>query len=125
MRWFNAAGPNDPGCHHTLPSMARLPEVAPLVASNAYFVVDVQRPRRFPASVPLVGVRDVRDYKVAPDGLPHLGTSSPLNVNVASPKLGNFTPSDVVALHGKHTAEAGQPGLLRLELRVDITMLRS
>ena len=233
VRWFNTAGPNDPSYHYTLPPLARLPEVAPLVASNAYFVVHAprqsgkttvmrafareltasgthvglyttcemggpfsndpetatcavidalltyaqldlplemrpdptlaascrghsalftflsswssrlaalgkplflvldeidalqdnallsvlrqlragyaQRPHGFPASVALVGLRDVRDYKMASGGSAHLGTASPLNVKVESLTLGSFSAHDVAALYGQHTAETGQP----------------
>ena len=230
VRWFNTAGPNDPSYHYTLPPMARLPEVAPLVASNAYFEVHAprqsgkttvmrafareltasgthiglyttcemggpfsqdpekatqaviealqmyarvdlplelqpdaaliascqgptalavllsrwssqlskplflvldeidalqddallsvlrqlragyaQRPQSFPASVALVGLRDVRDYKVASGGSPHLGTASPFNVKVKSLTLGSFSAEDVSALYGQHTADTGQP----------------
>ena len=41
------------------------------------------RPRRFPASVILCGMRDVRDYKAASDPQ-RLGTASPFNVKLES-----------------------------------------
>jgi type II secretory pathway predicted ATPase ExeA len=64
-----------------------------------------RRPRSFPHSVCLVGMRDVRDYVV--DGA-RLGTSSPFNIKVESLRLPDFTPADVAALLGQHTAETGQ-----------------
>lgn len=70
-----------------------------------------QRPRHFPASVGLCGLRDVRDYKVAAGGDPEirLGTSSPFNIKVQSFRLGDFNEADIRALYAQHTAETGQP----------------
>lgn len=67
------------------------------------------RPRSFPASIVLCGLRDVRDYKAASGGDPtRLGSSSPFNVKVTSLKLGNFDPAQVQALYTQHTTETGQ-----------------
>jgi DNA polymerase III delta prime subunit len=68
------------------------------------------RPRDFPASVVLCGLRDVRDYKAASGGDPsRLGTSSPFNIKVASLRLGDFSQGDVRTLYAQHTAATGQP----------------
>jgi hypothetical protein len=50
------------------------------------------RPHGFPQSVGLVGLRDVRDYRlqVRPDEQ-SLGTSSPFNIKVEALTLPNFT----------------------------------
>ncbi len=66
------------------------------------------RPNGFPASLGLVGLRDVRDYKVASGSSPRLGTASPFNIKVGSFTLENFTQADVVDLVGQHTDETGQ-----------------
>jgi hypothetical protein len=67
------------------------------------------RPKTFPASVILCGLRDVRDYKTAAGGdASRLGTSSPFNVKVESLTLAAFTRSQVTDLLGQHTAETGQ-----------------
>jgi hypothetical protein len=67
------------------------------------------RPDPFPQSVALCGLRDVRDYKTASGGDPsRLGTSSPFNVKLKSLRLGDFTPDEVAALYGQHTADTGQ-----------------
>ncbi|MBK9264041.1 MAG: ATP-binding protein [Polyangiaceae bacterium] len=67
------------------------------------------RPKDFPASVVLCGLRDVRDYKAASGGDPsRLGTSSPFNVKLASMRLGNLVFEEVGELYGQHTAETGQ-----------------
>jgi hypothetical protein len=66
------------------------------------------RPRGAPSTVALIGLRDVRDYKVAAGGSPHLGTASPFNVKAESMTMAGFSASDVAALYGQHTAETGQ-----------------
>jgi len=66
------------------------------------------RPTWFLWSLGLIGMRDVRDYKVASGGSPHLQTSSPFNIKVESLTLGNFTVEEVSELYGQHTAETGQ-----------------
>jgi hypothetical protein len=42
------------------------------------------RPELFPASLALIGLRDVRDYKVASGESDHLGTANPFNIKVRS-----------------------------------------
>ena len=66
------------------------------------------RPKDFPSSLVLCGLRDVRDYKVAAGGSPHLGTASPFNIKVESLTLDNFTRAEVAELYGQHTADTGQ-----------------
>lgn len=68
-----------------------------------------QRPRGFPASLALIGLRDVRDYKVASGGSTRLNSPSPFNIAVRSIMLRNFTPTEVHSLLQQHTAETGQP----------------
>jgi hypothetical protein len=67
------------------------------------------RPKAFPASVILCGLRDVRDYKAASGGDPtRLGTASPFNIKLASLRLGDFTPEEVRELYAQHTSDTGQ-----------------
>jgi hypothetical protein len=66
------------------------------------------RPTQAPSTVALVGLRDVRDYKVASGGSSQLGTASPFNIKVDSVTLRNFTEAEIAALYGQHTAETGQ-----------------
>jgi hypothetical protein len=68
----------------------------------------VRRPKGFPHSLALVGLRDVRDYKVASGSQGRLGTSSPFNIKVESLTLANFSLADVANLYVQHTAETGQ-----------------
>jgi len=67
------------------------------------------RPAPFPQSVALVGLRDVRDYRiqVRPDS-ESLGTASPFNIKARSLTLRNFTHEEVAELLGQHTQETGQ-----------------
>lgn len=66
------------------------------------------RPTGFPASLALIGMRDVRDYKVAAGGSERLNTSSPFNIKTDSITLGSFTLADVAALYQQHTDDTGQ-----------------
>jgi hypothetical protein len=67
------------------------------------------RPGRFPQSVALIGLRDVRDYRIrARPEADSLGTSSPFNIKVESLTLRNFTSDEVAELYGQHTEETGQ-----------------
>ena len=45
------------------------------------------RPKGFPQSVGLVGMRDVRDYKYAAGGSERLNTSSPFNIKLFNPTM--------------------------------------
>jgi hypothetical protein len=67
------------------------------------------RPARFPASLALIGLRDVRDYKVRTSIDGRLGTASPFNIKAESLTLRNFTAAEVAELYAQHTAETGQP----------------
>ena len=67
------------------------------------------RPARFPQSVILCGVRDVRDYRIhstAQNALV-LGGSA-FNVKSKSLRLDDFTEAEIRALLAQHTAETGQ-----------------
>ena len=68
-----------------------------------------RRPRRFPQSVILCGVRDVRDYRIqsSAENAPLLGGSA-FNISAESLRLGDFSPSEVEALLMQHTGETGQ-----------------
>lgn len=67
------------------------------------------RPDRFPASVVICGLRDVRDYKAAAGGDPsRLGGGSPFNIAVKSIRIGDFSRDEIATLYGQHTTETGQ-----------------
>lgn len=67
------------------------------------------RPQRFPQSVILCGVRDVRDYRLsADDGKAVITGGSAFNIKAKSLRLGNFTRDEIAALYQQHTDAAGQ-----------------
>ena len=66
------------------------------------------RPQGFPHALALIGVRDVRDYKVAAGGSGRLNTASPFNIKISSLTLRNFTAAEVSQLYQQHTAATGQ-----------------
>lgn len=66
------------------------------------------RPGHFPWSLALIGLRDVRDYKVASGGTGRLGTASPFNIKAESLTMRNFTSDEVADLYRQHTSETGQ-----------------
>jgi type II secretory pathway predicted ATPase ExeA len=66
------------------------------------------RPENFPSSVGLIGLRDVRDYKVASGGSDRLNTASPFNIKVSSITLRNFNAAEVQELYQQHTEDTGQ-----------------
>lgn len=61
---------------------------------------------RFPTSVALVGLRNLRDFLVEARGRA-FSPASPFNV-ITSVTLRNFTREEVCALYAQHTAETGQ-----------------
>lgn len=63
----------------------------------------------FPASIALVGMRNIRDYKarIRPDR-ESLGSASPFNVLTEAMTLRTFTDDEIAALYAQHTAETGQ-----------------
>ena len=72
----------------------------------------------FPASIALVGMRNIRDYKakIRPDH-ESLGSASPFNVLTEAMTLRIFTDEEVAALYAQHTADTGQafePDAVRL-----------
>jgi hypothetical protein len=67
-----------------------------------------RRPQGFPSSIGLIGLRDVRDYKVASGGSDRLHTASPFNIKVESLTLRNFDASEVADLYQQHSADTGQ-----------------
>lgn len=67
-----------------------------------------RRPTSFPWALALIGLRDVRDYKVASGGTTRLSTASPFNIKTSSLTLNAFRPAEVEALYAQHTAATGQ-----------------
>ena len=68
-----------------------------------------RRPRGFPQTVILCGVRDVRDYRIysSSEGT-NVSGGSAFNIKAESLRLGDFTQREARSLLGQHTAETGQ-----------------
>ncbi|MDR1593407.1 MAG: PD-(D/E)XK nuclease domain-containing protein, partial [Prevotellaceae bacterium] len=63
---------------------------------------------KFPVSIALVGMRDLKDYLIkAKDGKP-VNPGSPFNIKEDSAMLSNFTKDDVAKLFAQRTEETGQ-----------------
>jgi len=63
---------------------------------------------KFPVSVALVGMRDLRDYLMqSKDGVA-LNPGSPFNIKENSATLSNFSAEDVARLIAQHSSETGQ-----------------
>ena len=69
----------------------------------------VDRPARFPHSIVLCGVRDVRDYRIhsTAENRMVLGGSA-FNIKAKSLRLGDFSEREVRELLAQHTAATGQ-----------------
>ena len=68
-----------------------------------------ERPGRFPQSVILCGVRDVRDYHIRTSaGNAIVAGGSAFNVRAESLRLGDFSSREVESLLDQHTRETGQ-----------------
>jgi predicted nuclease of predicted toxin-antitoxin system len=67
------------------------------------------RPRLFPRSIILCGVRDIRDYRIHSDRDKSMITGgSAFNIKAKSLRLGNFSPEEIEELYRQHTKETGQ-----------------
>ena len=67
-----------------------------------------RRPKNFPWSLALIGLRDIREYRVASENDGRLGTASPFNIKIESLTLRNFTADEVAELYQQHTDDTGQ-----------------
>ncbi|MGE5340356.1 MAG: AAA family ATPase [Candidatus Omnitrophota bacterium] len=67
------------------------------------------RPKHFPSSIVLVGLRDIRDYKIKiRDECQSMGKGSPFNIKSESLLMPNFKKEDVFELLEQHTEDTGQ-----------------
>ena len=67
-----------------------------------------QRPKAFPHSIILCGVRDVRDYRIHTSDKEIITGGSAFNIKAASLVMENFTPEAIRALYQQHTDATGQ-----------------
>ena len=66
------------------------------------------RPKRFPSTVVLCGVRDIHEYRITTSKDEVITGGSCFNVKAESLRLGNFTRAEVEELYTQHTRETGQ-----------------
>lgn len=67
------------------------------------------RPKNFPQSIILCGIRDVRDYRIHSDAEKAIITGgSAFNIKAESLRLGDFTQDEIQQLYLEHTKETGQ-----------------
>ncbi|MEM7535145.1 MAG: AAA-like domain-containing protein [Chloroflexota bacterium] len=67
------------------------------------------RPKHFPQSIILCGVRDIRDYRIHSSAEKTIITGgSAFNIKVESLRMNNFNQADVHDLYQQHTDETGQ-----------------
>ena len=120
---FEVSGPND-ALGETLsrwaesdprPLVLLIDEIDALIGDSLLAVLRQlragypDRPRRFPRSVVLCGVRDVRDYRIrssAENAV--IAGGSAFNIRAESLRLGDFSREEVESLLGQHTEETGQ-----------------
>ena len=67
-----------------------------------------RRQARFPQSVILCGVRDVRDFRIRSSSGEIVLGGSAFNIKAESLRLGEFSKAEVRGLLGQHTRETGQ-----------------
>ena len=98
------------------PSVLFLDEIDSLVGDTLISVLRqlragyTDRPRYFPQTVILCGVRDVRDYRIHSSSEKSVITGgSAFNIKTKSLRLGDFTENDVNMLLQQHTNATGQP----------------
>ena len=66
------------------------------------------RPKDFPISIILCGVRDVRDYRMTMSDGEVITGGSAFNIKAESLRLGDFSREELLALYAQHTAATGQ-----------------
>jgi len=106
---------NEWSTHTTKPIVLFIDEIDSLVGDTLISVLRQlrsgydQRPSGFPQSICLIGVRDVRDYRIWSDEQQAmiLGGSA-FNIKTKSIRMADFTEAEVHTLFLQHTAETGQ-----------------
>ncbi len=68
-----------------------------------------QRPRAFPHSLCLIGLRDIRDYRIYSDqSQKYIVGGSAFNIKDKSLRIADFTPEQMRSLYAQHTSDTGQ-----------------
>ena len=121
-RIFDQSGPDDAlkdllieWClENPVPLVLLVDEIDSLVGDTLLSVLRqlragyTQRPRGFPQSIVLCGVRDIRDYRIRSSTGEVIAGGSPFNVAAKSLRLGDFTEAETNALMTQHEEETGQ-----------------
>jgi hypothetical protein len=101
--------------HSVKPIVLFIDEIDSLIGDSLLSVLRqirsgyTDRPASFPQSICLVGLRDVRDYKVwSEESGVYVSTSSPFNIKAKSLQLPNFSRDEIANLYTQHTQETGQ-----------------
>ena len=99
----------------SLPTVLLLDEVDALVGDTLISLLRQlrggydKRPARFPQTIILCGVRDVRDYRIHSSTEKAIITGgSAFNIKAKSLRLGDFSRGEFERLYAQHTAETGQ-----------------
>lgn len=97
------------------PSVLMLDEVDALIGDTLISLLRqlragyTNRPRRFPQTIILCGVRDIKDYRIHSSSEKTIITGgSAFNIKTESLRLGDFTEADVYELLTQHTTATGQ-----------------
>ena len=102
--------------HSSKPPLLFIDEIDSLLGDSLISVLRqirsgyIDRPTNsFPQSICLIGLRDVRDYKIwTKESGTYVSTSSPFNIKAKSLLLRNFSKEQVDELFRQHTEETGQ-----------------
>lgn len=102
--------------HTSLPLVVLIDEIDSLIGDTLISVLRqlraryINRPKNFPQSIVLCGVRDVRDYRLelTPIDKESISGGSAFNIKDESLSLDNFTKEDIINLYKQHTTETGQ-----------------
>ena len=98
----------------TKPIVLILDEIDALVGDSLVSILRqlrsgyVDRPKAFPQTVILCGVRDVRDYRIVLSNQDIVTGGSAFNIKAESLRLGNFSKEEIRELYNQHTHETGQ-----------------
>ncbi len=101
--------------HSSKPIVLFIDEIDSLIGDTLLSVLRqirsgfAHRPKLFPQAICLIGLRDVRDYRIwsRQEGKT-ISTSSPFNIKSESLVLSNFTLDNIRDLYNQHTQDTGQ-----------------
>jgi hypothetical protein len=99
---------------HSKPLVLIIDEIDALVGDSLVSVLRqlragyANRPKAFPQTIILCGVRDVRDYRIVLSNQDIVTGGSAFNIKAESLRLGNFSQEEIHELYMQHTNETGQ-----------------